>query len=217
MKRPILCVICAAAFLGCAPGFDPDLSGLDGTDDGSTGGATSDGTGTATATSDGSTDDTGSTSDGSTGETGSTGDTGTDGSTDTGEPDPLQIGDQCHPLNEELMDGQPCPNASSCAFQLWNEQEEYWDWTCEVSTGDAAFGETCTWGANDCGSGLGCYATSIFAGDCDGGYCCTEFCDALNDGCPANYHCEALSEMTNDFPPFFQETEIPLIGVCWAD
>ena len=81
MKNSILCVICAAAFGGCAPGFDPDLTGLDGTD-GSTGGMD---TGSETGTTDGSTDDTGSTTDGPTDDTGSTDDTGTDDTgTDTG-------------------------------------------------------------------------------------------------------------------------------------
>jgi len=217
MKRPILCVICAAAFLGCAPGFDPDLSGLDGTDDGSTGGATSDGTGTATATSDGSTDDTGSTSDGSTGETGSTGDTGTDGSTDTGEPDPLKPGDLCHPF-AEFLDGVPeCPDNFNCYFQFWDMQEEYWHWTCELAEGMGEFGDECSLsGSNTCASGNYCTAKAVFTdGDCDFGYCCAEQCDVLEPSCTGtDYTCSPYSQDTSSYPMFFQDTDIPYIGQC---
>jgi len=213
MKRTILCVICAAVFGGCAPGFNPDLSGLDGTDDGSTGGMD---TGSGTGTSDGSTDDTGSTTDGSTDDTGSTGstDTGETG-TDTGEPDPLKPGDLCHPFAALL--GEPeCPMQTSCEYQFWDMQEKYHFWTCELTEGNGVFGEECDLNTNSCASGHRCAVEWTFApGDCDALYCCAEQCDVLNPTCTGtDYTCAPLSQNTDDFPPFFQDTEIPYIGEC---
>jgi len=205
MPRNIICVICAALTIGCAAEFNPNLGGLSGTE---TGDSTTD-VGTAdTETSTGSTDETGSTGDGD-----GDGDTGTE----TGDPDPLQPGDLCHPL---VADGQECPQATSCSFQGWDEEGEYWAWTCELSEGDGQFTDECPsiyWASNSCATGLACQPASLFApNDCTSQYCCSEFCDVLNPTCSNGYDCVAWGDETSMFPPFFQDTDVPYVGVCTA-
>lgn len=215
MKR-MTCVLCAT-LLGCAPEFNPDLSdlaseGTEGTDSGD------DSTDTETSSSTSESDTTG-----GMGETGSTDETSTtgdgDGDGDTGGLEPLNPGDLCHPFNAILDNMPACPPQTHCVFDNWDQDNEHYAWTCQLTEGMGEYGEDCSYplGVSSCNEAMTCTNSVLFPeGDCSDGAtaCCVEQCDVLNPACPAGWQCNPYGGDADMFPPFFADTDIPFIGTC---
>ena len=176
-------VICAAVFGGCAPGFNPDLSGLDGTDDGSTGGTGTDETGT----------DTGDTGDESTDDTGSETDTGSiDMGTDTEGGGTMLPGEACDPIDNAY----DCIDGYACLAEQYNINvtEHVWEWTCTLFAKpvDDHYLEECS--NTECDpTGICLNNISFPVGVCDTQNCCAAYCH-LGDDCGAEMFCMAMQE-----------------------
>jgi hypothetical protein len=195
--------------LGCAPEFNPDLSDLasEGTEGSDSGDETTD-TETSSSTSEG--DTTASTGDGD--ETGST-----TGDGDTGGLEPLNPGDLCHPFNAILDNMPACPPQTHCVFDNWDQDNEHYAWTCQLTEGMGEYGEDCGWplDVTACGEAHYCTQAGIFPeGECEFGSCCVEQCDVLNPSCSPGWECQPYGGDADMFPPFFADTDIPFIGTC---
>jgi len=223
MHRNILCVICAALTIGCAAEFNPTLGGLDGTEtsDGTTDVGTAD-TGSETDTGDSTT---GETDTGSTDETGSTGDGDGDTGTETGDPDPLNPGDLCHPFNAILDNVPACPAQTHCIFDHWDTDGEFWSWTCQLSEGMGEYGDDCVINFSGtqsaCAEGFYCQVNSggLFFPEevCGVSFsCCVELCDVFNPSCQPDVECDPWGGDASSYPPFFAETDMPFVGLCNA-
>jgi hypothetical protein len=221
MHKTITSVLCAA-LAGCGfSDFNPDLGSLDGTE---TGDSTTD-VGTADTGSE--TDTSGSTTSetdtGSTDETGSTGDGDGDTGTETGDPDPLNPGDLCHPFNAILDNMAACPAQTHCVFNQWDTEGEFWNWTCQLSEGMGEYGDDCliNFSANQaaCAEGFHCQVNQggLFfpEEDCAEGFsCCVELCDVFNPSCQPDFECDPWGGEASSFPPFFADSDIPFVGLC---
>lgn len=210
-------LLAVLALAGCSEPFvyvpEADSGAASG---GETGMGSTSGSGT---TSDG-TDDSGGMETGSD-ETGSAGDTGdetgdTDGTGETGNPEPLLIGDICHPL---VLDP-PCEDGAVCVFSGWNGPTA--EWKCRSFTGlpgKGYYGDPCEQNItnSDCRDGFECRGwQSLPEGDCEGTYCCTANCSPTTMDCEQGQECLLYSEDEQNFPPEYTDTDMPIIGVCSA-